>query len=49
MSEDCFNIVYEHRLEVLNDQNAELLKQISLLKQSNDFLINGLQEVESLK
>ena len=49
MSQEYNNIAFQHKLEILQDQNNELVRQISLLKQSNDGLLNGLGEVEALK
>ena len=35
MSQEYNHIAYQHKLEILQDQNNELVRQISLLKQSN--------------
>ena len=49
MSQEYNSIAYQHKLEIMQDQNNELVRQISLLKQSNEGLLSSLTEVEALK
>jgi hypothetical protein len=42
MTHEYSSIAYQHKIELLTDNNEQLLHQIAMLKQANEALHQGL-------
>lgn len=49
MSGDIAKMLHENKLELLTDQNLELKRQIEMLKNTNEALLEGIRESENTR